>query len=275
MARARNLKPSFFSDAELVECEFWVRLLFAGLWTLADREGRLLDRPKQIKIDLFPADTVEIEAGLADLEAHGLIIRYAVDGQRLIQVKNFTRHQNPHRDERASTLPAAPSIEEHHAGTVQAPYEPGGNRADSLNLQPDSPNRTPDSLTDTPAALAKPTYSPLFEQFWREWSTGVTKGHGGKTPASAVWKRLNLDAAGAAATREELAAGLARWKASGYWQQEGGRFVMAAERWLKERKWGDDPPEVYAQPRASPANGKHNDPRAMFDLARRYEEQGL
>ena len=48
MARARNIKPGFFANENLAECDPLARLLFAGLWCLADREGRLEDRPKRI-----------------------------------------------------------------------------------------------------------------------------------------------------------------------------------------------------------------------------------
>lgn len=106
MARSRNIKPQFFTDAELIECEPWVRLLFAGLWTLADREGRLIDKPKQIKINLFPSDAVDVDAGLQQLHDHGLVIRYAVSEGRFVQVKNFLKHQNPHYKEELSQIPA-------------------------------------------------------------------------------------------------------------------------------------------------------------------------
>lgn len=39
MARARNIKPGFFTNDELVELPFEVRSLFIGLWAIADREG--------------------------------------------------------------------------------------------------------------------------------------------------------------------------------------------------------------------------------------------
>ena len=48
MARARNIKPGFFANDLLVDLPFEVRLLFIGLWTIADRAGRLCDRPKKI-----------------------------------------------------------------------------------------------------------------------------------------------------------------------------------------------------------------------------------
>lgn len=135
MARARNLKPDFFRDAELVECPFWMRLLFAGLWTVADRDGRLVDRPKQIKMDLFPADDVDIESGLSELATRRFIVRYEVGGARYIQIVNFGKHQNPHIKEPASAIPAPG---EHGASTGQEPGLNGSGPADSGFPQTDS-----------------------------------------------------------------------------------------------------------------------------------------
>ena len=118
MARARNIKPGFFRNADLVELSFEARLFFIGLWTAADRDGRLEDRPKQIKMEIFPADSVDCDALLNDLAAIKMVERYEVDGKRFIQVTNFSKHQNPHRDEKASSIPAPIK---HGASTVQAP----------------------------------------------------------------------------------------------------------------------------------------------------------
>jgi len=50
MARTRSIKPSFFKNEFLAECEPMARLLFVGLWTLADRDGRLELRPRRIEL---------------------------------------------------------------------------------------------------------------------------------------------------------------------------------------------------------------------------------
>jgi hypothetical protein len=145
MARARNIKPGFFTNEELVELPFATRLLFIGLWTLADREGRLEDKPKRIKMNLFPADEIDVDKGLYDLQVSGFLVRYEVDGARYIQVLAFRKHQNPHRDEKPSSIPP---VGGHSAGTVQTLCEHGGNRADSPI--PDSP--IPDPSTEYSAA---------------------------------------------------------------------------------------------------------------------------
>lgn len=146
MARARNIKPGFFTNEELVELPFSTRLLFIGLWTVADREGRLEDKPKRIKMHLFPADEINVDEALDALQASGFLARYEVDGERFIQVLAFRKHQNPHRDEKASLIPPMGG---HSVSTVQAPESNGGNPADSPI--PDPLTLNPETLTTTDA----------------------------------------------------------------------------------------------------------------------------
>lgn len=111
MARARTIKPGFFTNEDLVEIEPLGRLLFIGLWTLADREGRLVDRPRKIKMNLLPCDNCDADTLLQDLANAGFIVRYEVNGERYIQINNFTKHQNIHPKEVKSTLPPIPGQE--------------------------------------------------------------------------------------------------------------------------------------------------------------------
>lgn len=106
MARARNIKPAFFMNDDLADISPLGRLLFIGLWTIADREGRLEDRPRRIKAEVLPYDDCDVDSLLDDLQEHDFIIRYEVDGERYVQVTNFVKHQNPHVRETESTIPA-------------------------------------------------------------------------------------------------------------------------------------------------------------------------
>jgi len=104
MARARNIKPGFFKNEDLAECSPWARLCFAGLWTLADREGRLEDRAKRVKGELFAFDTIEVEPLLVELERYGFLVRYQIDGASFIQISKFSTHQTPHYSEKKSAI---------------------------------------------------------------------------------------------------------------------------------------------------------------------------
>lgn len=201
MARARNLKPGFFKNEDLAECTPWARLCFAGLWTLADREGRLEDRPKRIKGELFAFDNVDVEPLLAELERHHFILRYeAQDGRGLIQVLKFLDHQNPHHREPPSDLPPPQSPGLLHDANIpkpqaegafegmkasgqpeaspgldppkndlatgsSLPVERGGSRAESGTLNPDHGVKT------TRAARTPPPDKPddVDADTWRDW----------------------------------------------------------------------------------------------------------
>jgi hypothetical protein len=127
--RARNIKPGFFENEELAECDPLARILFAGLWCMADREGRLEDRPKRIKAKILPYDDCDVSDLLEQLNQSGFILRYESGGAKYIQILNFSKHQNPHCKEATSTIPAP---EEHSTGTVQVPEKHSDDPADSL-----------------------------------------------------------------------------------------------------------------------------------------------
>lgn len=158
MARARNIKPSFFTNDQLAEVPPLGRLLFAGLWTLADRDGRLADRPRRIKAEVLPYDEIDADALLGELQTRGFIVRYEAAGERYIQIVSFGKHQNPHIKEPASVIPAwdgkvaAPEI------PVLAPEIPAstGLIPDSGFLIPDSGFPHPDSINPKVKNVAVP-----------------------------------------------------------------------------------------------------------------------
>ena len=108
MARARNIKPAIMDNEELAELGPLTRLLFIYLWMLADREGRLEDRPKRIAAQALAYDrAADVPAMLDDLQCHGFIKRYVSGGVACIQITGFSKHQTPHGTEKNSALPNA------------------------------------------------------------------------------------------------------------------------------------------------------------------------
>ncbi len=157
--RARNIKPGFFKNEELGKKDPLARILFQGLWCMADREGRLEDRPARIKAEILPYDHCDIESLLSSLAEGGdpFILRYESEGRRYIQIIHFLKHQNPHSRENESTIPAP---DKHRTSPVPAPDRPSASPADSLipdSLIPDSLN----SLSYDKQPSAPPETNPL------------------------------------------------------------------------------------------------------------------
>lgn len=109
MARSRQIKPDFFLNEELASLAPLVRLFFIGLWLLADREGRLEDRPTRIKAQIFPYEDLDAEAVMGSLDRR-FIARYEVEGARYIEILKFKKHQHIHPDEKKSVIPAFPGF---------------------------------------------------------------------------------------------------------------------------------------------------------------------
>jgi len=158
MARSRNIKPGFFVNEQLGDLEPLTRLLFIGLWTLADKKGRLEDRPRRIHVSCLPYDQVNVDSTLDQLQINGFIHRYADDNGAYIQIINWDRHQSPHYKETDSVIPDPPKIikknqddSQRCANVDSTSSQRRVNQSascppDSLNLIPDSLNLIPDSL---------------------------------------------------------------------------------------------------------------------------------
>ena len=167
MARARNIKPALFKNEILGVADPAYTLLFAGLWLLADREGRLEDRPLRIKAELFPyRDGIDMPAMLGWLHDSGFIYRYKYGENRYIEIANFTKHQNPHKNEAPSEIP---SVSDGCSSTDKigtSTDKIGSAPADSLSLDlliPDSlslDSLNTDSKTLTSAVVPSPVKKP-------------------------------------------------------------------------------------------------------------------
>jgi hypothetical protein len=120
MARIRTIKPDFFRHEDLyaaeVESGLPLRLAFAGLWTVCDREGRFRWRPLQLKLDCLPYDNVDFSRVLDALATRGFIVRYRVTDESGAHdfgfVPSWRKHQVINPREKASDLPNPDDCEE-------------------------------------------------------------------------------------------------------------------------------------------------------------------
>ena len=157
MPRARNIKPGFFKNDLLAEIDPLGRLLFAGLWTIADREGRLEYRPKRIKAEILPYDNCDIEDLLSQLIKKEFLNLYTVKENKYLEISNFNKHQNPHHKEPSSDIPAPTKTE---TSPGQNRDKTGSDPADSGFLIPDSLNLIPDT-SKSPAV----PYQKIIDMF--------------------------------------------------------------------------------------------------------------
>ena len=254
MARARNIKPAFFKNYDLADAGPVAQLLFAGLWCLADREGRLEDKPRLIKAELFPYYDCDVNGELTVLERLGFVRRYVSAGVSVIEVLNFKKHQAPHNTEKASILPpfdpetglqAAPSVANGEV-TVNPPLENDGKNPDSLI--PDSPILIPDSPKPpkgeaSPQPDPKPAASPAqakaqkpdamegFAEFWMRYPKKKSK-----SDAEKAWAKLKPNAE----LRSVLMTALGEQVRSRDWIKNAGQYIPLPATWLNGKRWEDE-----------------------------------
>lgn len=156
MARCRLIRPEFFTHEALYDAEqasgFPLRVAYAGLWTVADREGRFQWRPRVLKLDILPHDAVDFEAVLMALVHAGFVETYTVAGARYGLIPAFTRHQKPHHREPASTLPPP--------GYEKAPEKPGPSTVKAVPRLTDTETVTGNRNTEAVAVTESDTEVP-------------------------------------------------------------------------------------------------------------------
>jgi hypothetical protein len=236
VARARNIKPGLFKNEVLGVADPLYTLLFEGLWLLADRAGRMEDRPLRIKAEIFPyREGLDVVSMLSWLEDAGFIHRYSANGLALIQIDSFTKHQSPHKNEPDSVLPCPDEI-------GSTPEIIGSTRADCGLLTADSGLRIVQPPAAIPTAKAKKPKSTLPDGF-------------GISDAVRAW----ADERGYGQLEQHLEAFKRKATAKGYTYVDWDAAFMEAirEDWAKlrgrERNGAAPPPESKPSTGPDPA----------------------
>jgi hypothetical protein len=224
MARARNIKPSFFQNEELGDLQPLARLAFIGMWTIANFKGCIEYRAKRLKIQLLPYDECNIEKIVNDLDKSGLIRLYSVHENKYIKIVNFEKHQNPHKNERDAGT-EIPDIDENDfqnnelKNIQKNPEQDGTDRADSLILNPDSCFLNPDLCE----------INPLFgfEEFWLIYDKKVARQKSEKE-----WAKIGVN--------EQLLQTIILATRNYVKAKPDKQFRKDPERWIKNQCWNDE-----------------------------------
>ena len=96
MARIRSVKPDIWQDEEFGNISHDARLLFLGLITQADDEGRQNGANRLVWSLLYPWEDFNpdaLEGWLGELEMARLIQRYEKNGRVYISLPSWKKHQ--------------------------------------------------------------------------------------------------------------------------------------------------------------------------------------
>lgn len=96
MARKRQIDPGIWLDEAFMELSVPARLLFIGMISLADDEGRLKAGPQYLKAAIFPSDSTtvkHVQGWREEITSTHIAQLYSVDAQTFIWLPKFTEHQ--------------------------------------------------------------------------------------------------------------------------------------------------------------------------------------
>ena len=254
MPRSRNIKPAFFDNDLLAEVDPLGRLLFIGLWTIADFNGNLEWRPKRIKAQILPYDDCDIEEIVTSLCKSRFVTIYSCQGSKYLNVTNFHKHQNPHPNEKKKGTPI-PSFN----GTGSQPADLKEvvtnndkittsrdgivtDPADSCFLIPDPLNPIPDIPSKAKPPAKKPAggYTEEFETFWGLYPKKV-----GKKDAFKAWGKITTE------EKQKSFDALPVAKVCEQWEKERGQFIPNPATWLNAGRWDDEHVTNGTKPKSS------------------------
>jgi hypothetical protein len=115
MARIRTIKPQFWLNEELGTIPRDARLLYIGLWNLADDRGVFEWKPSRIKIQIFPYDSDIDNQNIIEwlgclVQIHN-IIQFSEDGEGYGFIPKFAKHQDIKKPSKWSYTRTVPSVE--------------------------------------------------------------------------------------------------------------------------------------------------------------------
>lgn len=205
MPRRRELDPKFFTNDILADLELRtqlpVRLAYAGLWCVADRDGRFEWKPRTLKLDILPWDSVDFGEVLEALVEAGFVRRYEIKGVAYGDIPTFAKHQRPHPREAKSKLPQYVASEgQPKANPGRSNGKPKASLGSAKSVGPSSPS-SPSSLSgpsDPQPTLSDPSGSDPPAPSWVAEATAMFATDVGRLRHGRIGKALKplVDAVG-------------------------------------------------------------------------------
>lgn len=241
MSRIRSVHPGFFRDENLVPCSSFARLLYIGLGIEADDKGIFEWKPVQLKMTIFPADSVDVAALLAELVAAGNVRRFEFGGKAFGAIRNFRKYQRPKTPN--SVHPMPDDIAEYVAfprkgetpGAEPEPFPPEGEKSPQME---DGGGRMEEETKTLPPAIvaeaskARAIVDEIFEAFPRNPSSNDGKAERVIAAMGAADQRDLLKAAKRYRTWFEAEC-IARERT----EDAGLRFVPHLATWIQSGAW--------------------------------------
>ncbi len=248
MARIRSIKPEYWADEDLAAAVSRdARLLYIGLWNLADEHARLRGDPRYVKGQLFAYDDdltpKHVDALLDELAAAGKVQRYRSGSGAYLFLPNLAKHQRLEASKVESRLPAPPDPSE------SAPMATVGADLSARDPDESTPHADESSLLygswsmEHGAGGRGAPLEPAPTKRGRRIPDDFTV-----TPEMVAWARDNCPQVDGRVETEKFV---------NHWHAKTGRDATKLDWPATWRNWMLNARDRYGPARASPGNGAY------------------
>ena len=169
MSRIRSVHPGLWTDEAFMSLSAHARLLFIGIWTEAFDDGVFEWKPLTLKARIFPVDTVDVPALLAELVANDCIAERGKYGL----IRNFRHYQRPKKPNSSGLLQAD---DHEYVGLVPNQFPTGSEEVEQMEdgggvKEEEEKNTPPSPQGGGEGAL----FDDLLEAFPRSLSSKLDK----------------------------------------------------------------------------------------------------
>ena len=203
MPRIRSIKPDFFTSEQVVSVSIPARYLFEGIWVFGDDDGYIAYSPVQMKMRIFPGDSVDVPALVEELLNVGLVQKVDTDQGPALWVPSFRNHQSPKYPTPTKFTRDGRSLTQH------SPRTGGGVEREEIE-EPLSPDKSDDRV--------------LIPEQWRPNQGHIDKAKSLRLDVKQEYQRFRANAERKQRRQKNWNTAFTNWlrKAAEFNQQQGG-----------------------------------------------------
>ena len=240
MARKRMIAPNIWESQSFNRLSMTARMLFIGLFSNADDEGRGVAHPARLRSTIFPYDDMLIDAissAMDECAAQVGIRFYEVDGDRFYQLDNWLKWQRIDKPT-PSILPPPPCEDSNSPNDLGALAEPSPSNLGAVPPNIIKGNISKEKITEQRAREKSADNPPRhtaqdarFEEFWSAYPKRVGRG-----AALKAYRRIKVTDD----LHRKMLTAIKAAQRSEQWRRDGGQFIPNPATWLNQERWDDE-----------------------------------
>lgn len=212
MARRRMIDPNFWQSEDISRLSPFARLLFIGMISNADDEGRGRANTNYLKSTIFPYDDIrvaEVDKALSEISHNTSVVVYEVAHSRYYAFTNWKKWQRVDKPQDS----IIPPFEEHSENDSRVIPESVENDSGLKEKKRKEEKRK--EINDH------------FEVFWNEYPRKVAK-----KKAESVFLKMDVSSE----TFNQMLTALRKQKAK--WKDP--KYIPHPTTWLNQERWNDE-----------------------------------